>query len=122
MTSYLASGVSAVTALVPGLEDISSGAALVAFLADLTNCFALSHCAVGSLLLDGLSLIPGGASVRFAKTAAREAAELKVLEFAGKLDPSLKSSKEFQDPAAKLSGVYGAGLSGGGIVAHVAGG
>ncbi len=109
--SGAASAVSAVTALVPGLEFVSEGAALVAFTADVTNC-ATGACDWTAVGFDALSLVPGAAALRFAGQAERDAGELVALEALGKVDKSLESDLGFQKLLAKFAGLTGAKLSG----------
>jgi len=109
--STVSGAVSAVTALIPGLEGVSFGTALIAFGSDLGAC-ALGSCDYAAIGLDALSLIPGAAALRFANRSARDAAELTALEEAGKLDPALKQDEGFQKLYAYLAGIAGAQSSG----------
>ena len=109
--SVAAGAVSAVTALIPGLEWVSEGAALIAFGADLANC-ATGECDWANIALDALSLIPGAAAIRFASKAAKIDAEITAAKALGRIDKSLESNKGFQKLLAKLAGLTGAQLSG----------
>lgn len=105
-----AGAVSAVTALVPGLEEVSEGAALFAVAADIVSC-ATGACDYAALGLDVLSLAPGAAALRFASRADQDEAELKVLGALRSLRPSLENDETFQKLYAQASGGIGSELS-----------
>ena len=118
--SGVAGAVSAVTALIPGLEAISETAAFIAFSADVVGCVT-SACDWATLGLDALALVPGAAALKFADKATKDAAELEALKAIGQVDRSLESDEGFQDLLAKLSGVKSAELSGASTVINAVG-
>lgn len=76
-------------------------------------------CDYATLGLDALALIPGGAALKFANTAAKDAAEITALKAIEKVDKALESNKGFQEILAKLTGITSAELSGAGAVVGV---
>lgn len=108
--STIAGAVSAVTALVPGMEWMSIASGAVALVADISSCTA-HDCNWASIALDALALIPGGAALHFANEEARAAGELKALELLGKVDNCLLRDKGFLRIEGLLSGMTGAQLS-----------
>ena len=111
----LAGAVSAVTGVIaiaiPAFAAISEAAAGVAVIADITAC-STGSCNYAVLALDVVALIPGAAAVHFTSAAAETEAELEAAELLGKVDPSLKNNKGFQDLVSNLSGIKATELSG----------
>jgi hypothetical protein len=117
--STVAGAVSAVTALVPGLEAISESAAVIAFGADVAAC-ATGGCDWSAMALDALSLVPGAAALKFSKNKkVLETAEYYAVKELLTVSKALKDNKGLQELYSRLAGLIGAKLSLTSVVVNV---